>query len=87
MDIWLLMGIVGMALILMAFFLLETHRWSADGIAYDVCNLAGAVLLVINAFHGKAWPFLILNAVWGLVSLRDVILDCRGTHRSTIRKG
>lgn len=86
MDIWLLIGVVGMVCILIAFFLLETHRWSADGIAYDAMNLVGSILLVVNAFHGKAWPFLILNTIWGLVSLRDVVLDLQGLHTSKIRK-
>lgn len=87
MDIWLVIGVVGMLCILVAFFCLETHRWSADGITYDAMNLLGSLLLVINAWHGRAWPFLILNAVWALVSLRDVLSDLQGTHTSKVRKG
>jgi hypothetical protein len=87
MDFWLLIGIVGMLCILIAFFLLETHRWSADEMAYDMMNAIGSILLVINAWHGHAWPFLILNGVWALVSLRDVVLDLQGTHTSKVRKG
>ncbi|MEK7590825.1 MAG: hypothetical protein AAB489_01295 [Patescibacteria group bacterium] len=88
MNLFLLLGILGMALILIGFYLLETHRISADDLSYDVLNFFGSGLLVLNALESHAWPFLMLNVVWGLVALRDIALDLqRGTHRSIVQKG
>lgn len=70
-----LIGIVGMVLILLAFFMNQTHRWKDDDLIYDITNLAGGILLAIYAVLLNSWPFLILNCIWSLVSARDVYLD------------
>ena len=87
MDLFLLLGILGMILILTGFLLLETHRISADDLSYDVLNFFGSGLLVLSALDARAWPFLILNIIWGLVALRDIALDLKGPHRSTMHRG
>ena len=72
-----LLGVIGMALILLAFFMNQTHRWKDDDLIYDLTNLAGGILLVVYAVYLNSWPFFILNGVWSLVSARDVYLDLR----------
>lgn len=83
MDPFLLLGIVGMACILLAFLLEQRGIWKNDGLAYDVANCLGSFLLVAYAIAGRSWPFIVLNAVWGLYSLYDVIMDL---HRVQHRK-
>ncbi len=73
--IWQIIGITGMALVLLAFILNQTHVWENDDISYDLCNFVGSGFLVMNAIVIGAVPFIILNTIWGLMSLRDVILD------------
>jgi hypothetical protein len=73
----LVVGVIGAALILLAFILSETHVWSEDDLAYDVTNLIGGALLFWYSWQIHSWPFAILNGVWTLVALRDVILDAR----------
>ena len=73
----LIIGIAGAALILLAFILSETHVWSEDDLTYDAVNLIGAALLIWYSWLIHSWPFAILNGVWALVALRDVILDAR----------
>jgi len=75
MDIFFLLGILGMALILLAFFMNQSKRWSQDDLIYDFVNLVGSVLLVVYALPALSWPFIILNGVWALVSLKDVVTD------------
>lgn len=75
MDIFSLLGIAGMILILLAFIMGQTKRWKDDDLIYDLTNFAGSLLLVIYAIAGNAWPFIILNSIWGLYSLHDVIAD------------
>ncbi len=77
MDINTIIGVVGALIILAAFFLNETHRISEDSFVYDGMNLAGSLLLIEYAFVLGSLPFLILNGVWFLVSLRDVITDLK----------
>ena len=85
-DIFFLQGLLGMILILVAFFLSQNHKLSTDSLTYDLLNFTGSVFLVIYGVTGKAWPFVILNTVWGLVSLRDVILDLMPKKPLRLRK-
>ncbi len=87
MDIWLVIGVVGMLWILFAFLLIQTHKVTADSILYDVLNFLGSALLVIYGIAGNVWPFVILNGIFALYSLYDIIKDLQGTHTSKVRKG
>ncbi len=72
-DLFLILGIIGMAIILIAFVLGQMHRLKQDDLLYDAMNAVGSSLLVAYAVNGRAWPFLILNAVWAVYSFKDVV--------------
>ncbi len=72
-----LIGSSGACLILIAFILEQTHRWKDTDLKYDAVNLLGSGLLIAYAVLLNSYPFLVLNGVWALVSLRDVIVDIR----------
>ena len=73
MDTTTLIGVIGAALILIAFSLNQTNIWKNSSFQYDLTNLVGGGVLMYYAFLLDSWPFLILNAVWTLVSLKDVL--------------
>ena len=73
-DPYLTLGIIGMCLILLAFLLNQLNIWKQQMLVYDLCNALGGLLLVIYAYDGKAWPFVILNSVWTIYSVKDVVL-------------
>lgn len=82
----LLAGIIGMLLILLGFFMTQSHKWSQDDLRYDLINLIGSCLLIWYGVVGKAWPFVILNSVWALYSLKDVLQDTmKSRAKSQIR--
>jgi len=74
----IIIGILGAFLILLAFVLNQIHVWRDDSLVYDLVNFLGAALLVVYGVIIKGWPFAVLNTVWAIVSLRDVILDIKG---------
>jgi len=76
-DLPLTFGIVGMVCILFAFLMVQLHYWTQDQMRYDIVNFFGSALLLIYAFEGRVWPFVILNSVWALYSLWDVMGDMR----------
>ncbi len=76
----LTLGMIGMLLILIGFFMVQSHRWSQDDLKYDLINAVGSLLLVIYGIEGRAWPFVILNTIWALYSLKDVITDTMKTQ-------
>lgn len=77
MDTPTIIGSIGAALILIGFTLNQLNKWKKTDLRYDVVNLIGGALLVVFSWMISAWPFLVLNAVWTLVSLRDVINDLK----------
>lgn len=75
MDNVTLIGSLGASLMLLAFVMLQIKKWPSDGVTYDLANLLGGALLVCYAWLLRSWPFLILNGIWTLVALRDLIRD------------
>ena len=72
-----IIGTVGALIILISFILNEIHRLDSESFIYDFLNFIGAGLLALYAYILSSIPFLILNIVWAIVALRDIILDLR----------
>jgi hypothetical protein len=45
----------------------------ADSGIYLMLNLAGSIVLTVLAWHEQQWGFLLLEAVWALVSAWGLI--------------
>lgn len=73
-DPYFILGIIGAGLILIAFTMNEFNKWNSKDFIYDFTNLIGSIFLVIYAINGMVWPFIILNSVWAIVSLKDIII-------------
>ena len=69
------LGILGMIIILWTFTMVQSHKWSQDSVRYDLLNFLGSALLVAYALDARAWPFVILNGIWALYSLKDILFD------------
>ena len=78
-----LIGILGAGLVLIAFILNQLHRWRDDELRYDLVNFVGGTLLVIYALLLAAYPFVVLNGIWALVSLRDTVRDLQRKKPTT----
>lgn len=80
-----LLGILGTLLILIAFILNQFRIWKNSDIAYDASNLVGSLLLVWYAWNIQSIPFVILNGVWCLLSLRDSYIDIKKMSKNRLR--
>ena len=70
-------GIIGAALILISFLLEQTNVWKNSDLSYDLMNFIGSAFLVVYGVLIGAYPFVVLNSVWMIFSLRDVFLDLK----------
>lgn len=68
-----LLSSIGAALILLAFWLLQTDRIEQHDRRYQLMNLFGAGLLASAAVMTSSWAFVVLNTVWALVALWSLI--------------
>lgn len=75
MDLYI--GALGAFIILIAFILNQFGIWKNSDIRYDLVNVIGSILLIWYAVLLSSTPFIVLNIVWGSVSLRDVMIGIR----------
>lgn len=72
-----IIGILGAAIILLCFILNQSHVWKDTDFKYDLLNFIGSGLLVIYGLMIHGYPFVVLNSVWAIISLRDIILNIK----------
>jgi len=73
LAIWMeVVGWIGGALILAAYFLLSAGKLDAKSPAYQWLNVVGALGFIANSSWNGAWPSAALNVIWvgiGVVAL------------------
>ena len=65
--------IAGALAVLVAFSLVQAGRVRTTSRGYLVANLAGSAVLAADALAGKQWGFLLLEAVWVIVSAAALV--------------
>ena len=68
MTIGTVVQLTGSFLILVPFVLVQLKRLSTEAPVYVWLNLVGATVLAADAWHGRQWGFLLLEATWAGVS-------------------
>ena len=64
-----IIGTMGVALILLAYFLNTTQLIQINGRLFYVLNMIGAALACYASYLISYWPFVILEGTWTLVSI------------------
>ncbi len=65
-------------MILAGFAAAQLGRLRVDSIAYLVLNLIGSIILAVLALAEQQWGFLLLEAVWAVVSAWSLARVARG---------
>lgn len=73
-----LVQVVGAILILAAFIAAQVRMLNPRSYLYLVLNLVGSAILAVLAYIDRQWGFLMLEAVWALVSLWGMVERARG---------
>jgi predicted membrane protein len=65
-------GLLGMIMVVVAFFMTVEGKWSSEGLKFNICNLIGAILLLISlCIHFNLGSF-IIEVFWIAISLRGL---------------
>jgi len=74
--------VVGALLILVAYAAAQFGAMDQHSRAYLVLNLIGSAILAGLAWEERLWGFLLLEAVWAVVSARSLVQVLRGRPSS-----
>jgi len=72
-------GFLGVFQILLAYVLNVLGKASNKSLVFIILNFTGASMACLASILLNYWPFIILEAVWALVSLYSMILYKRKT--------
>jgi hypothetical protein len=73
-----ILGWCGAFVVLLAYALVSTRRVEGDSLAYQLLNVAGAMLLLANTAYQGAYPSSFVNAIW--IGIAIFALCCRRTE-------
>jgi hypothetical protein len=65
-------GLVGVALTLLAFFLLQDGRLRGDGLPYQLMNAFGAFAVVLSLLYAFNLSAFVLEALWLAISIYGI---------------
>jgi hypothetical protein len=74
-QIW---QVAGALMVLAGFALAQLGLLGQRSYPYLVLNLVGSAILAVLAYAEQQWGFLLLEAVWALVSLWSIAVRARG---------
>ena len=67
-----LAGLVGVGLIVLFYFLIQTERVTADALAYSVGNGVGAALILLSLIFDFNLPSFVIESIWLVISLYGI---------------
>ena len=62
-------GWSGVVVLLIAYGLVSTKRIEGDAVMYQLLNLVGAILLVVNSSYHDAYPSVVVNVIWAGIAI------------------
>ncbi|THD10407.1 CBU_0592 family membrane protein [Metallibacterium scheffleri] len=76
-------GFAGVALIVVAYFLVQAGRLRGDSMSNQVLNALGALAVMVSLVFGTFnFPAFVLEAIWLAVSVYGMIWGARRRRRS-----
>ncbi len=70
MEFWIdVLGWIGALQILTAYALISLKKVEGDSLLYQLLNIFGSILLVINTYYWNALPSTLVNAIWLIIAL------------------
>ncbi len=68
-----IMGLIGVMIILLAYFLLQIEKWSSSSLPYSIFNFIGALLIACSLFFNWNLPAFVMEVLWALISLGGIV--------------
>jgi hypothetical protein len=66
-------GWIGSVLVIGAYAMNSYQKIKSDSLQFQLMNLIGGVLLIINSVYKEAYPFTFINSVWVVIAIGSLI--------------
>ena len=77
--IYEIFGWLGMFLLVFSYALLSTNKIDNHSTIYHILNFIGAFGIILNAYHNKASPIVVLNIAWAFIAIYNLYINRRKT--------
>lgn len=64
-----ILGWTGTMLLLVAYALVSTRKVEGDSVPYQLMNIVGSILLIVNTGYHGAYPSAFLNVFWMAIAV------------------
>ena len=78
-------GYIGVALVLLAFLLLQQHRLRGNGLMYQMMNVLGAIGVMLSLMFGIEpinWPAFLMQIAWITIGVYGIVHGSAKRRRS-----
>lgn len=77
-------GYVGVALVLLAFLLLQAHKLHGNGLLYQLMNVLGALGVILSLVFGVAmnWPAFLMQVAWIVIGVYGIVHSARARREA-----
>ena len=76
-----ILGWAGAVTLLSAYGLVSLRKLEGDSVPYQLLNLAGGLLLIINTVYYGAYPSSTVNGIWSLIAIFTLTRSWRVAKR------
>jgi hypothetical protein len=78
-------GYVGVALVLLAFLLLQAHKLHGNGLLYQLMNVLGALGVILSLVFGAAmnWPAFLMQVAWIVIGVYGILHSARARREAS----
>ena len=78
-----ILGWIGVASLLVAYGLVSARKLAGDSLQYQILNLSGSALLILNSLFYGAYPSVGVNIAWIAIALISISQILRKTNPPT----
>lgn len=69
MNVYDILGTLGVALIILTYVLLQLERLRSDQLGYSLLNAVGAALILVSLYYAFNFPSFVVEFFWLIISL------------------
>lgn len=68
-----ILGWIGSVLVIGAYGLNSYQKINSSSVAFQLMNLIGGILLILNSVYKEAYPFTFINSVWVVIAIGSLL--------------